>query len=275
MEQKDVLLGGDCPEEVLGSIVAKYGSGIYLEERFFEILSSFLKNEKKLLRILSIVLEFGGGEMVLKMKSLTGASLTLEKKRVVTYLSEESLLDEKLIGQGVALLLLGLGVEVLAVENNPEDFEIVDGVLLAYHGKDEVVAVPETVREIGKNAFFCCFTVKQVMIPESVVKIRDYGFPGCSALVGVVIPDSVREIGVGAFQGCSALKEVVIPDSVREISMEAFRFCGSLERVVIPASVCEIGERAFCECVSLLTVELGNPDVRIGEDGFARCLWQS
>ena len=40
--------------------------------------------------------------------------------------------------------------------SNNSDFQIEDGVLIEYTGKDKDVVIPDSVTSIGLYAFYCC-----------------------------------------------------------------------------------------------------------------------
>ena len=126
-----------------------------------------------------------------------------------------------------------------------KDFEIKHGVVAKYHGEEKIVAIPDCVIEIGKNAFVWCRSLTSVTIPNSVETIGLQAFMGCSSLTSVTIPDSVKAIDSSVFSGCSSLTSVTIPDSVETIGNGAFSGCSSLTSVTIPDSVETIGEQAF------------------------------
>lgn len=78
--------------------------------------------------------------------------------------------------------------------------------------------IPDSVTEIGKEAFFYCRGLKAVIIPDSVKKIGDSAFQECKSLNTVSIPDSVTSIGEYAFSGCAALTGITIPASVTALA---------------------------------------------------------
>ena len=84
------------------------------------------------------------------------------------------------------------------------------------------IAIPNSVTNIGDNAFYGCNNLKSVEIPNSVKSIGDYAFSGCNNLKSVTIPNSVTSIGDNAFRECSNLKSVEIPDSVKSVGDYAF-----------------------------------------------------
>ncbi len=153
-----------------------------------------------------------------------------------------------------------------------EDFQIENGVLVAYLGNGGEVVIPDGVTEIGPSAFADCTTLTGVTMPASLTEISDYAFSGCTNLTGeLVIPDSVTSIGYGAFENCSNLTgDLVIPDSVTSIGFRAFYDCTGLNgRLMLPASLTGIGSCAFGGCTNL-TGELVIPNsvTRIGAWAF-------
>jgi hypothetical protein len=59
------------------------------------------------------------------------------------------------------------------------DFEIVNGVLIRYHGMGGNVTIPNSVTTIGDFAFSACHSLTSVTIPNSVTTINDYAFQNC------------------------------------------------------------------------------------------------
>jgi len=80
--------------------------------------------------------------------------------------------------------------------------------------------------------------LKKVVIPESVQQIGDNAFAGCSELEEVVIKGNIREVGARAFKGCTNLKKVIIQNNEnfhRDIKLGSLCFAGciNLEKVEI------------------------------------------
>ena len=106
-----------------------------------------------------------------------------------------------------------------------ENFEIVDGVLVAYSGKEENVVVPTSVTRIGKEAFKENLSIKSVTIPLSVTEIGESAFELCENLVKVQLPSSLKKIEALAFSECTSLSDVNIPLDIEEINAHAFFDC--------------------------------------------------
>jgi len=107
-------------------------------------------------------------------------------------------------------------------------------------------------------------------IPNSVTNIGDEAFDGCFRLTSVAIPNSVTTIGDSAFTG-SFLYTVTIPDNVTSIGDSAFNYCPLLRSVIIGSSVTNIGASSF-EGTRITSVAIPKSVTCIGVDAFASCL---
>lgn len=90
------------------------------------------------------------------------------------------------------------------------------------------VSIPDSVMNIGYQAFYNCRRLTNVTIGNSVTNIGGCAFSNCWSLSRVTIPDSVARIGRGAFAACRGLTSVTIPESVTDLSPTAFDGCDKL-----------------------------------------------
>ena len=133
------------------------------------------------------------------------------------------------------------------------------------------ITIPNSVKNIGDQAFFSCYNLTSIEIPDSVKSIGEYAFSSCRGLTSIVIPNSVTSIGGSAFSGCSGLTSIEIPDSVTSIGEGAFYGCGGLTSITIPNSVTSIGVGAFNYCQQLKSITIGNGVTSIGDYTFNGC----
>ena len=133
------------------------------------------------------------------------------------------------------------------------------------------VTIPNSVTDIGGEAFSYCSGLTEVTIPNSVTTIGGGAFKGCSGLTTVTIGNSVTTIGERAFTSCSGLTEVTIPNSVTTIGDSAFEGCTGLKTVTIGNSVTTIGSSAFEDCTELTEVSIPNSVTNIGSSAFEDC----
>ena len=192
------------------------------------------------------------------------------------------------------------------VSADNEYYSSVDGVLYSKdksiliscpRGKEiDTFTVPDTVKEIGTDAFFGNSNLTDIIVPDTITKIGydAFGATGyyndgdnweneCLYLdnyllryhdnnnvESVDIKDSTVLIADSAFYYTS-VKKVNIPDSVKYIGEEAFSVCGSLEEITIPDSVISVGEEAFESCDSLKKVTLSNSMTSVEYRTFEYC----
>ena len=152
--------------------------------------------------------------------------------------------------------------------------KIGDRVFCNYKYVLTTVQIPDTVTEIGSNAFYNCTSLKSVTIqddkPSCVKKIGRQAFMFCSELTDIPILDSVTEIGSDAFHQCEKLDTVTIPEGVTSVADGIFSYCYSLHTVTLPDSVTSIEERAFTG-TALTQIHIPANVAQIGTNAFSEC----
>ncbi len=113
---------------------------------------------------------------------------------------------------------------------------------------NDSITLPETVKEIGANAFANCSRLQKINIPEGVTSIGASAFAGCKKLKQLVLPSGLQEIPEQLCNLCEALDSVKLPAGLTVIPQKAFTGCSSLRSIKIPNSVTNIGNSAFAGC---------------------------
>lgn len=182
-----------------------------------------------------------------------------------------------------------------AVDKN--GFLILDSILFQYNGNDANVVIPYGVKEIYRNVFRYCEFLDSVSIPDSLKSVGKGAFFGCSNLVNVDMPNCVDiedsaflktpwyeslcdENGFIIYKNtlisynyiCENKSVVVnIPYGITHINKSAFFLYDNIENVVIPNTVVCIGCNAFEDCVSFRDIVVPNSVNVISEDAFKGC----
>ena len=214
-------------------------------------------------------------------------------------------------------------------------FDATTGTIKKYNGNDAVVNIPSEINgtpvtTIG-NAAFRDSSVTSVTIPDSVTEIGANAFAGCTNLTSVnyiggdwskltiqsgnpAVEDAAKDaaneqlfdfefilnntavivisykgtaadvtipsrykgkpvtvIDPVAFYNNSAVTSVTIPDSVTAIPDYAFGYCSQLTNISIPNSVTFIGFSAFNSCTSLKSITLPSSLSTIQSYAFYNC----
>ena len=143
----------------------------------------------------------------------------------------------------------------------------------AFEGCSELSAIeiPNSVNEIGYAAFRHCKALKSITIPSNVETIYNEAFYGCSALTSVTIANGVRNIGNSVFVNCSSLTKIVVPDSVRNMGGYVFYSCSALESAKLSENVATIPNSTFYDCYSLKSVAFSSNLTSVEARAFKNC----
>lgn len=134
------------------------------------------------------------------------------------------------------------------------------------HSKLREIIIPESVSEIGEDAFWGTPWLEQKLKESPLVIINGMLYDGSECEGDVTIPDGVTVIGHNAFTSSNLLRKltsVSLPQGLERIEYEAFRNCSDLTEITIPDSVADIGEFAFSGTPWLEQKQKENPLVII------------
>lgn len=104
------------------------------------------------------------------------------------------------------------------VSEENSNFSDIDGVLFNFD-KSTMLKYPEGLTDT---------TYK---VPDSVVNIGTEAFVYCNSLEKIILSYNVYDIGTAAFYGCENLKSVTMPRTINHIGSDAFTNCKSLDHI--------------------------------------------
>ena len=169
------------------------------------------------------------------------------------------------------------------------------------------VAVPDTVEEIERFAFYECLDLVYFDSSSSVKSVGEYAFGHCTTLFTANF-DKAQSIGMGAFYGCSSMRNLSLPfvgenpeenrflgyifgaevadyndefvpaslysvklSGCDEIPDRAFASCKYIGEFILEEGIETIGARAFYACRSIIEISLPDTVKVIGDDAFFGC----
>ncbi len=143
-----------------------------------------------------------------------------------------------------------ISLKSINVAADNKNYSSVDGVLfnkdktilMEYPARktDAEYTIPDSVKQIGKKAFYCCTNLTSVKIGKNAASIGNHAFCHCNHLVNIELPDGITSIGQSTFWNCASLESIEIPDSVTSIGATAFYGCASLTSISILNPDCDI-----------------------------------
>jgi len=106
--------------------------------------------------------------------------------------------------------------------------------------KDKIFeyTVPDTVKNIGPQAFYKCGKLTKITFNEGLETIGEDAFTLAVNMENVIFPEGLKSIGVHAFNGCAngdrkVFNQIEIPSSVDYIGDWAFYNCSYVVSVVV------------------------------------------
>ena len=185
----------------------------------------------------------------------------------------------------------------------PDTFEVIGEMLFQGCANIFRILVPETVTEMGEDAFrrsgvvylnmvdnvevigesMCseCERLQYIRLPSSMTSIPSYMFDSCISLTEIKIPETVTDIGYGAFND-SNLTHFEFPNNPDAFNISALESCIMLRSITVPSSVTEIEDDAFSShnfyAPSLSTIIINKPEDSIsgapwGAPDYVQIIW--
>jgi len=117
----------------------------------------------------------------------------------------------------------------------PDGIEIIGESAFEYDDITKIV-LPNTVKQIDKNAFHYCRFLTSAILSSSLQVIDMYAFEECDKLSEIVLPDGLKSIGAGAFSGCKEIKNIELPESIEYLGSGFISDTG-IKSVSVPKNV--------------------------------------
>ena len=120
------------------------------------------------------------------------------------------------------------------------------------------VILPDSIINIGKEAFSGCTNLEEIVLPVDLSFISDYAFNGCTNLGQVELPEKLMVIGNYAFQNCTNLSlDLTLKSEMKTIGQSAFSGCRSLTGdIVLPSGFVQISDFAFTDCSGITGIRI-------------------
>lgn len=145
--------------------------------------------------------------------------------------------------------------------------------------ENQMFEFPNGVKHIGKNAFYGCRNMREVVLPEGLLSMGENAFYNCglfrvsfpstlthlpmncfaySGLSSVVVPSTIKSMDGGVFSNCQSLVSAKLPDELPYVAPGTFFNDNILENVNIPAHAKVIGYNSFNNCYKIKKVVIPN-----------------
>lgn len=152
------------------------------------------------------------------------------------------------------------------------------------------IHLPESLTEIGDDAFRDCTRVTEIDIPKAVARIGNRAWMNCKTLAKLEVPDAVKKMSAGVFDGSGLLgdgyytkngkwlwgvpknvRRFVMPDTVTNVAPDLFAYDKELREIVLSPKLKAIPEGMFQSCSKLKRVVIPGSVKRIDRLGFYAC----
>ena len=150
----------------------------------------------------------------------------------------------------------------------------------ADHTKLELIKLPDTLKELLREAFLRCANLIELELPQSLHTIQSFALQNCTKLKELIIPAQVTTIADGAFSGCINLNKLTVADGNTNFTVKQDclidtvnkKLIQGLAAGVIPqdGSVTALGQYCFAS-MPIRSVRVPEGIDTIADNAFSRC----
>lgn len=202
-----------------------------------------------------------------------------------------------------SIRFVDLPTKLKTIGDNAFDDRLLTGPLVLPEGLDSIgkeafqknfiteVTIPESVRAIGRSAFYYNQSLKSVTLNNSMETINRSLFNSCNKLAVVRGGRNIKIVDQSAFAGCDSLRSIsdITPvtinssafyncrkleslnfSRIKSIGYESFYYCFGLKEADL-TTLTSINNRSFVACTGLKKVTLGNDITTIKSEAFNGC----
>ncbi len=159
--------------------------------------------------------------------------------------------------------------------------------LFAHMTNVESITLPDTITQIGPQAFYDCISLKRINsntdgtfnLPNSLKFIEQSAFYGCVGLTDAKLGTSLLMVGERAFENCTNLVSVELGDKVTSIGKFAFVNCSKIKRINseidgiinVPETCLTWGDYCFARLTLISAVNIPDSVTTIGVGVLSGC----
>lgn len=132
------------------------------------------------------------------------------------------------------------------------------------YAKYEKEGEKRILREIGQQAFYGCYELKEFLFPESLEQIGTLAFYQCHALRNVTLPKAVWRVGAEAFACCKGLREVRIEGTITDWGRNIFAYAEKLKKIIFCGNQEIIPDYIAWKCIKLKQVVVSDAVKMVG-----------
>ncbi len=173
-----------------------------------------------------------------------------------------------LIDKSTKTLILGSSDGVI-----PDDgsVKVIGDNAFAYCNIQSAV-IPDSVIEIGYNAFANCKNLTDVILGRNLTVINRESFSCCCNLTDItVLSKHLSLVDECTFYNCGSLKKVAVPTTISTLKRSVFNSTG-LTDIMIPRNVTVIEDGVFFNCAELRSAQIPASVRSIGHAVFSGCV---